>query len=118
MRTLTQHDATASPFVRKAMICLCLGLIGLQAADGVSTQLALSTGHAEEQNEVLLMLAAWLGWPVIETVFAAKIVTAGLFGWAMIRTKPSPLLVGVLMALTLYLGAIVGMNFYWAWTLG
>jgi hypothetical protein len=118
MSAKTHIATSASPLVRKSMMWLCLVLIALQAADGISTQLALSTGQAEEQNEFLLMISNWLGWPVIETVFAAKIVTAGVFGWAMLKTEPSPMIVGILTTLTLYVGSIVAMNFYWAWTLG
>ena len=104
--------------LRQVMLGLCLLLIVLQAADGLSTHLAIATGKAEEQNELLLALAHMLGWSVIDTVFAAKIVTSAIFGVAMLKTKATPMLVVILALLAVYVGYIVAMNFYWAWHLG
>ena len=100
------------------MLGLCLLLIALQAADGLSTHLAIATGKAEEQNELLLALAHMLGWSVIDTVFAAKIVTSVIFGIAMLKTRATPTLIAILALLTIYVGYVVAMNFYWAWHLG
>lgn len=113
-------DQTAQPslWLRRIMLGLCVLLIALQAADGLSTHLALATGKAEEQNELLLSLARVLGWPVMNVVFAAKVVTSLIFGLAMLRTKATPLMVVTLALLTAYVGHIVVMNFYWAWHLG
>ena len=100
------------------MLGLCLLLIALQAADGLSTHLAIATGKAEEQNELLLALAHMLGWSVIDTVFVSFIVTSAIFGVAMLKTKATPMLVVILALLAVYVGYIVAMNFYWAWHLG
>jgi len=70
------------------------------------------------KNELLLMIASFLNWSVIETVFAAKIVTGGLFGVAMIKAKPNLANVICLALLVVYFLHIVSMNFYWAFTLG
>jgi hypothetical protein len=118
MTVTINQPAETSLWLRRIMVGLCVVLIALQAADGLSTHLALSTGHAEEQNELLLAIARFLGWRVIDTVFAAKILTGGVFGIAMLKTKASLTIVVILSILTTYVGWIVALNFYWAWTLG
>lgn len=117
--TITPPTQEASPiWLRRAMLGLCLALIVLQAGDALSTHLALATGHAEEKNELLLSIASMLNWSVMDTVFAAKILTGGLFGVAMIKAKPSVPSVICLAMLVAYFVHIVSMNFYWAFTLG
>lgn len=116
--TITPPTQEAPVWLRRAMLGLCLALIVLQAGDAISTHLALATGHAEEKNDLLVTLASLLNWSVIETVFAAKIITAGLFGVAMIKAKPTIPTVICLAMLVLYFAHIVSMNFYWALRLG
>ncbi len=117
--TITHPTQEASaPWLRRAMLGLCLALIVLQAGDAISTHMALATGHAEEKNELLLSIASMLNWSVMDTVFAAKVVTGGLFGVAMIKAKPNKTNVICLALLVAYFVHIVSMNFYWALTLG
>ena len=99
------------------MMGLCLALIVLQAADGYSTHLALATGRATEQNDLIVSLAHLFHLPVIEMVFVAKFVTCGIFGATMVQGKATPMGVIALLLLAAYLGQIVVTNFYWAWTL-
>ena len=88
-----------------------------QAADGLSTYLALSTGRAREQNELLLTISQALDWSVISTVLAAKALTAWLF-WLTIRNRKATLAgVCAMAGLAAYISHIVAMNFYWAWVL-
>lgn len=109
-----ENTISPTPWLNRAMFGLCLALIALQAADGFSTHSALATGLAEEKNELLLTMARTLGWPVIETVFAAKILTGGFFGVAVLKTKATLPVVVALALLTAYMLRIVAMNFYWA----
>lgn len=97
------------------MLALTILLIVLQAADGLSTHMALSTGMAEEKNALLVSIAALLGWSVAMTVLAAKFVTAALFAWGMVKTKANWWTVAALALLACYVTYIVTMNFYWAW---
>lgn len=112
-----EPPTAVAPWLRRSMLALCCLLIALQAADGLSTHLALSTGLAEEKNEFILTIARTLEWPVIETVFAAKILTGGIFGIAMLKTKASIPIVVILAILAAYLCKTVLLNFYWAWLL-
>ena len=117
MKLLELMRSDGPPWLRKAMLVLCILLIALQFGDGLSTHLAISTGRAEEQNGLLLSISQFLSWSIIETVFAAKILTGSIFGVAMLRTKPTPLLILILTVLTVYVGRIVATNFYLAWVL-
>lgn len=110
-------DKPPLPRIQKVMVGLCLALIVLQAADGLSTHLALSTGLAQENNELLIALSKALGWPIMQTVMAAKILVGGFFGISIIKTSATPFGVGILAVLAVYFGYIVGMNFYLAWVL-
>jgi hypothetical protein len=96
---------------------LFLFLIALQAADALSTHLALATGKAQENNHLLLLISDAIFWPVIETVFVAKILSSGIFGVAILKTKASWPAAIVLALLAVYFLYVVGLNFFWAWRL-
>lgn len=102
---------------QRIMVGLCMLLIALQFADAISTYLALNTGRTVEKNELLINFAEILDWPVFGVVIVAKLVVAAFFGLAMTRTKPSPVVLGLLVVLAAYVSLVVGMNFYWAWAL-
>lgn len=115
------QDATrhTEPITRlqRVRVALAFYLIAMQAADGLSTYLALSTGRAREQNELLLTISQALDWSVISTVLAAKALTAWLF-WLTIRNRKATLAgVCAMAGLAAYVSHIVAMNFYWAWVL-
>lgn len=100
---------------RRALHWLCLLLVALQVADAGSTYLALRTGLARETNELLVSMAAALGWPVMQMIFAAKALVAACFAAAMFRTKPTTVAFVLLTGVALYFAYIVAKNLYWAW---
>lgn len=95
------------------MLGLCLLLIALQVADAVSTYLALGTGQAEEKNQLLVSVAATFDLPIMQVIVAAKLVVAAFFAMAITRTRPTPVILGILTALVFYCSYVVAMNFYW-----
>lgn len=113
----SMSNKAGAHFLRQSMVILCLAMIALQAGDAISTHVALATGLAEEKNQLLLAITHALAWPIMQTVFVAKILTAALFALAIIKAKPS---LGSLLSLggiVMYFVYIVSTNFHWANTL-
>lgn len=96
--------------MQAGLVCLCLAVIALQAADGLSTYHALATGQAQENNAILVGLANATGAEIIWVVLAAKIFVAGLMFIAMRRTKVSIPVIVALVFTILFYGVVVAGN--------
>lgn len=118
MQATNATDVKPPLILRRLMFTLAAYLIFMQAADGLSTHMALATGLAEEKNTLLVSMAVMMQCPVTTVVFAAKLVTAVLFAVAMVKTTPNWWTVAALVVLSGYVTYIVAMNFFWAWILG
>ena len=86
---------------------LCILLIGLQAADALSTWWGLSTSIAQEQNQLLIWFSQISGLSLITVVFLAKAVTALLFVCLLARKKVTLTEVAYLFLLGGYLVFVV-----------
>ena len=116
--TLEVQNATVTKEVKVAMISLCVAVIALQIADGLSTYLAIATGKASEQNSMLVQISSFTSWSIMWVVFLAKLSVAGIFGVAMVTTKPTwsaVLAVGVVAA---FYTVVVAGNMHWVRVFG
>lgn len=93
--------------------CLCLFIMVLQGFDAVSTFMALNTGHLVEKNVLLSRTAQLLDTPIGNVVLVSKIVVAVLFGWLMLKQKPTLNAVVVLFLVAAFYVTVVQRNFYW-----
>jgi len=87
-----------------------LAVIALQAADAVSTYLALATGIATENNFLLVGLAKTSGATINSAVLVSKIVVSCLFFIAMRKTKPTRLALAALAGVVVFYLVIVAQN--------
>jgi hypothetical protein len=110
-------DARAES-LQKTMVVLLMVLVALQAGDGISTHWVLGTGKGQEENHFLLGISSVFSMPVLEVVFVAKILCAGIFGLAALKTKASKKTNFVLAFLVFAFAVLVAKNFYWAIALG
>jgi Mg/Co/Ni transporter MgtE len=97
-------------FEKKAIYGFGWAAILLQAADAVSTYLALATGKAQENNFLLVGLAETSGATINSVVLISKIVLACLFFVAMRKTKPTRPVLAALIGVAAFYLLIVAQN--------
>jgi hypothetical protein len=92
---------------------LMLSAIALQAADFLSTEWVLATGHGAEKNELILAIAAMLGTDTMPAVFFVKVIVAGVMFWALKTTKPNGWSVAAAAAITSFYSLVFALNLFW-----
>jgi hypothetical protein len=107
-------DSQKKAKIRKlVMQSMCMLIMVLQGLDAASTFIALNTGHLVEKNELLTKTAQQLDVPIEAVVLGAKVFVTSLFGFLMIKQKPTINAVVVLFFLAAFYIVIVHRNFYW-----
>lgn len=97
-------------FKKKAIDGFGWAVIALQAADAVSTYLALATGKAQENNFLLVGLAKTSGTTINSAVLVSKIVVSCLFFIAMRKTKPTRPVLAALIGVVVFYSVVVSQN--------
>jgi Domain of unknown function (DUF5658) len=108
-----QKGQTNADLLKWTIRSLCVFVIILQAFDAISTFMALSTGHLVEKNELLTRTAKVLEIPIGNVVLGAKFLVASLFGWLMLKQKPTLNAVVILFFFVAFYMTVVQRNFYW-----
>lgn len=92
---------------------LMLTAIALQAADFLSTDWVLATGHGVEKNELILTIAEAIGTSTIPAVLVVKLIVAGVLFWALKTTKPSGWSVLAAAGIAGFYSMVVALNLFW-----
>lgn len=109
----TEGSLTKAKVLKITLQLLCVLIMILQGFDAVSTFMALNTGHLVERNVLLSKTALLLNVPIEYVVFGSKMLVASLFGWLMVKQKPTLNAVVILFFVAAFYMQVVQQNFYW-----